>query len=121
MIEAGGYFNEADFDGLELPAYQNMYLNGGPFPTAEGQISIMSGSGLGGGTVVNWTNCLRTHRWVREEWAREHGLEGLDGSDYEARHGRRARRLQANDACSDLNGSTSASGRDARSSATTSG
>ncbi len=84
VIEAGDYFNEADFDGLELPAYQSMYLNGGPFPTAEGQISIMAGSGLGGGTVINWTNCLRTHEWVREEWAREHGLEGLDGSDYEA-------------------------------------
>ncbi len=104
VIEAGDYFNEADFDGLELPAYQSMYLNGGPFPTAEGQISIMAGSGLGGGTVINWTNCLRTHEWVREEWAREHGLEGLDGSDYEADMDSVLARLQANDACSDING-----------------
>ena len=81
-----------------------MYLNGGPFPTAEGQISIMAGSGLGGGTVVNWTNCLRTHEWVREEWAREHGLEGLDGSDYDAHLDAVLERLQVNDACSDLNG-----------------
>ena len=33
---------------------------------------------LGGGTVVNWTNCLRTYDHVRAEWAGEHGLEGLD-------------------------------------------
>ena len=67
-----------DFDELELSAYQRLYLNGGPFPTAEGQVAIVAGTGVGGGTVVNWTNCLRTHDWVRAEWAREHGLEGLD-------------------------------------------
>ena len=58
-----------DFDQLELSAYQRLYLNGGPFPTADGQVSIVAGAGVGGGTVVNWTNCLRTHDWVREEWA----------------------------------------------------
>ena len=79
----GGYFNEADFNQLELWAYQNLYLRGGPIPTAEGQVSIQAGSSLGGGTVVNWPNCLRTFPWVREEWAREHGLEGLDGPDYD--------------------------------------
>ena len=45
MLEAGDYHDEADFDGLELSAYQSMYLNGGPFPTAEGQVSIVAGSG----------------------------------------------------------------------------
>ena len=34
--------------------------------------------------MVNWTNCLRTHDWVRDEWAREHGLEGLDGAEFDA-------------------------------------
>ena len=104
VLEAGAYHNESDFNGLELPAYQNMYLNGGPFLTAEGQISMLAGTGLGGGTVINWTNCLRTHGWVREEWARDHGLEGLDGADYDADMDAVLERLQANDACSDLNG-----------------
>ena len=31
VTEMGGYFDEADFLGLELPAYQQLYLNGGPF------------------------------------------------------------------------------------------
>ena len=39
------YHDDADFDGLELSAYQRMYLNGGPFPTAEGQVSIVAGRG----------------------------------------------------------------------------
>ena len=34
--------------------------------TADGSIALMAGSNLGGGTTVNWTNCLRTHAWVRE-------------------------------------------------------
>ena len=38
---------------------------------------------LGGGTTINWTNCLRTTPWVREEWAQEHGLEGVDGPEYD--------------------------------------
>jgi acyl-CoA reductase-like NAD-dependent aldehyde dehydrogenase/choline dehydrogenase-like flavoprotein len=104
VLEMGGYFNEADFDQLELPAYQRSYLAGGPFPTAEGQVTVMAGSGLGGGTVINWTNSLRTHPWVREEWAREFGLEGLDGPEYDRHLDAVLERQHATDRCSDLNG-----------------
>ena len=79
VLEAGGYYNEADFNQLELWAYQNLYRAGGLAQTAEGQIALMTGANLGGGSTVNWTNCLRTYDWVREEWEREHGLEGLAG------------------------------------------
>ena len=59
---------------------------------------------VGGGTVVNWTNCLRTHDWVREEWAREHGLEGLDGPEFDAHLDAVWERLGVNADCSDLSG-----------------
>ena len=104
VLEMGGYYNEADFDQLELPAYQRLYLNAGPFPTADGQVTIQAGATLGGGTVVNWTNSLRTHPWVREEWAREFGLEGLDSSDFDGHLDAVLERTGANDDCSDLNG-----------------
>ncbi len=84
MLELGGYFNEADFNQLEVWGFQNLYLRGGPISTAEGQVSMQAGSSLGGGTVINWQNCLRTFPWVREQWAREHGLEGLDGPEFDA-------------------------------------
>ena len=51
VLETGGYFNEADFNQLETWGYQNLYLRGGPFPTADGQVSIQAGSALGGGTL----------------------------------------------------------------------
>src|SRR3954447_9088365 len=57
VLEASGYFTEQDFNQLELPAYQEMYWRGGPTPTADGNISLQAGTTLGGGTVVNWTNC----------------------------------------------------------------
>ena len=69
VVEAAGYFNESDFNQLELSAYENMYWRGGPQPTADFNVTVYAGAGLGGGTVINWTNCLRTRPWVREQWA----------------------------------------------------
>ncbi len=104
VLELGGYFNEADFNQLEVTGYQNLYLGGGPIRTVDGQVSIQAGSSLGGGTVINWQNCLRTFPWVREEWAREHGLEGLDGPEYERCMDEVAERIGVTDSCSELNG-----------------
>ena len=106
VLEAGGYFDESDFTMLELWAYQNLYWRGGPTPTAEGNISMQAGAGLGGGTTINWTNCLRTTPWVRAQWAREFGLEGVDGSDYDRHLDAVLERLGANEQCSDYNGPT---------------
>ena len=104
VVEASGYFNESDFTGLELPAYQQMFWRGGPTPTADLNVSLQAGTTLGGGTTINWMNCLRTKPWVREEWARDHGLEGVDSSDYDRHLDAVLDRIGANDRCSDLNG-----------------
>ena len=104
VLEAAGYFNESDFAQLELKAYEEMFWRGGPNPTAEGNISLVAGTTLGGGTTINWTNCLRTRPWVREQWAQEHGLEGVDGADFDRHLDAVLDRIGANDQCSDLNG-----------------
>lgn len=104
VVEAAGHFNESDFTQLELLAYQDMYWRGGPQPTADGNITVLAGATLGGGTTINWMNCLRTTPWVREQWAREHGLEGVDGPEYDRHLDAVLARIGANDSCSDLNG-----------------
>src|SRR4051795_5774748 len=104
VLEAGGYYNEADFNQLELWAYEKLYRAGGVAQTANGSLVLMTGSNLGGGSTVNWTNCLRTTDWVRDEWEHEHGLEGLAGLDYDAHLDAVWERLQVNDKCSDFNG-----------------
>lgn len=104
VIEAGGYYNEADFAGVELWAYQHLYYRGGATPTADGTVTLLAGATLGGGTVVNWMNCLRTRPDVRAEWAREHGLTGLDTAEFDRHLDAVWQRIGANDRCSDYNG-----------------
>src|SRR3954462_12400901 len=103
VVEQGGYYNESDFAQLELKAYQEMYWRGGPTPTGDMNVTILAGATLGGGTVINWTNSLKTKPWVREQWAREHGLEGIDGPDFDRHLDTVCNRLGVNDACSDFN------------------
>ncbi len=104
VLEAGGYYDDADFLQLEVPAYQHTYWRGGPTPTADLNLSIQAGSCLGGGTTINWTNCLRTKPWVREEWEREHGIEGLAGAEFDRHLDAVWQRLSVTDQASDLNG-----------------
>ena len=104
VLEAGGYFNEGDFNQLELWAYENLYRGGGITQTSDGSIALMAGANLGGGTTVNWTNCLRTTPQVREQWEGAFGLEGLAGADYDAQLDAIFERIAVTDEASDLNG-----------------
>lgn len=103
VLEAGRYFNEADFHQLEVPAYQNLYWRGGPTPTADMNVSLQAGACLGGGTTVNWTNCLRTKPWVRQQWASEFGLEDVATEAFDRHLDAVWRELSVNDRCSELN------------------
>ncbi|GAA3224949.1 GMC family oxidoreductase [Actinocorallia longicatena] len=68
VLERGGYYDDADFDGQELSGLSRLYA-AGPATTAEGQVALVAGSCLGGGTVVNWTTSFPTPGDVRAEWA----------------------------------------------------
>jgi choline dehydrogenase-like flavoprotein len=103
VLEAGAYTNEADFDQLELTAFQQRFWRGGPQVTADLNVSIQAGACLGGGTVINWTNSLRTKDWVRREWAAEHGLEDLATDAFDRHLDTVWRELSVNDRCSELN------------------
>src|SRR3954464_7910571 len=104
VLEAAGYFNASDFKQLELAAYQEMCWRGGPTPSADGNFSLQAGTSLGGGTTINWTNCLRTYPWGREQGGSEFGLEGVDGPEYDSHLDAVLGRISATDQASDLNG-----------------
>ena len=104
VLEAGGNFNEPDFNGLELPAFQQLFWRGGPTPTADFNVSLLAGATLGGGPTVNWSNCLRTPEHVRAQWATDFGLEGVDGPEFDRHMDAVWSRLGVNESCSDLNG-----------------
>jgi long-chain-alcohol oxidase len=69
VLEAGGYFDDADFDGAELGGFQRLYLEGGFAATADQSVGLLAGECLGGGTVVNYCTSFRTPDDVRAEWA----------------------------------------------------
>jgi len=60
VLEMGQYRNEQDFNQLEVQGYQELYYGGGLATSESGSISILAGQTLGGGTVVNYMNCIPT-------------------------------------------------------------
>jgi choline dehydrogenase-like flavoprotein len=79
VLEAGPFVDESAMPRNELDAYSRLYLNHGLLSTWDGAVTLLAGSGVGGGTLVNWMTCLDVPGAVREEWATEHGIDGLDG------------------------------------------
>jgi long-chain-alcohol oxidase len=69
VLEAGGYYDDADFDGGELGGFARLYLERGFAATADQSVGLLAGECLGGGTVVNYCTSFRTPDEVREEWA----------------------------------------------------
>jgi choline dehydrogenase-like flavoprotein len=101
VLEAGGYFDQSDFDQLELTAARNLFYRGGLATSVEG-VALLAGSCLGGGTTVNWTNCVRPSDRIRADWAAA-GLDGVDGPEFDAHLDAVLTRISATDRCSDLN------------------
>jgi choline dehydrogenase-like flavoprotein len=83
VLEAGEYYDDADFDGGEAQAFERMYMDGGAGVTSDGGVGLLAGACLGGGTVINYTTSFRTPDAVRAEWA-GHGLPELASEAYSA-------------------------------------
>jgi choline dehydrogenase-like flavoprotein len=81
VLEAGDYYDDADFDGGELRGYQRMYMQGGGMASADAGVGLLAGSCLGGGTVVNYSTSFATPDDVREEWA-GHGVPAFRSDEY---------------------------------------
>ena len=54
MLEAGPFVDEATMPRDELDAFARLYLNHGLLSTWDGSITMLAGSAVGGGTLVNW-------------------------------------------------------------------
>ncbi len=102
VLEMGQYRNESDFKQLELPGMFELYLGGGLMSSEDGSIAMFAGSTLGGGTVVNYMNCIRTPEHIRREWAAS-GVEGIDQPDYERHIEGVWKRLLVNDTATSQN------------------
>ena len=74
VLEKGAHVPPNEVSGLECEALDQMYEKHSLLTTNDGNIMILAGSTLGGGTTVNWACCLPLPDSVRNEWISEHGL-----------------------------------------------
>jgi long-chain-alcohol oxidase len=77
VLEAGPHFEDADFDGDEVPSYRRLYLDSAALTTDDGGVGLLAGVCLGGGTTINYTTSFRTPDSVRAEWGAP-----FDSDDY---------------------------------------
>ena len=84
VLEKGGYYHEADFDGAEFSSLRRLYEKGGILATHDVGVVLLAGSNLGGGTTVNWTTSLRTPDHVLREWQTQCGVAGAAGAEWQA-------------------------------------
>jgi long-chain-alcohol oxidase len=84
VLEQGGYYNEADFNQLELSMMRKLYYQGGFAATSDAATALIAGGCLGGGTVVNYSTSFRSPDWLREEWSNRYGLNAFASDEYTA-------------------------------------
>jgi choline dehydrogenase-like flavoprotein len=83
ILEAGPFVDETTMPRTELEAFSRLYLNHGLLSTWDASVTILAGSAVGGGTVVNWMTCIDAPADVRREWAADHGLDGVEGGEWD--------------------------------------
>ncbi len=85
VLEAGPFVDEGSMPGDEMDAFARLYLNHGLLSTWDGAVTMLAGSAVGGGTLVNWMTTIEAPQAVRERWRHEHGIDGLaDGEAWTA-------------------------------------
>lgn len=104
VLEAGPPLQDPDFPTDELTAFRDMYWRGGLTPTADGNVAILAGATLGGGSTINWQNCVAPPVAVRDTWADQHGLADVATSRFDDHLDAVLDRIGATSECSDLNG-----------------
>lgn len=82
VLEAGPFSDEAAMPRAELDAFDRHYLNHGLTTTWDGSVTMLAGTGIGGGTLINWMTCIEAPESVRAEWETDHGLEGFTGEPW---------------------------------------
>lgn len=83
VLEEGGSYGAADFDGTEETAYQRLYQQRGAQATSDLAVTVLQGRCVGGSSTINWGTTLRTPEFVLDAWARAFGVRGMSMKEME--------------------------------------
>ncbi|MBZ0296810.1 MAG: GMC family oxidoreductase [Anaerolineae bacterium] len=83
VVEKGGYYAETDFHGREMDSTRHLYERQGVLATTDLGVTLLAGSALGGGTLINWTASLRPPEHVLHEWCDRYGFSAATGADFQ--------------------------------------
>ncbi|GAA5874602.1 hypothetical protein JCM16303_002918 [Sporobolomyces ruberrimus] len=82
VVEKGEYIKPEDMLGTPKDGFERMYESQGLMATEDGSMNVLAGSTFGGGTTVNWSASLRPQHFLREQWAKDHGLPYFLSKEY---------------------------------------
>jgi choline dehydrogenase-like flavoprotein len=82
VIEAGSDWQSREFDQHEAMGTRELYLDRGTTTTGDLSVAFLAGTGIGGGTTVNWQSCFRTPDAVLEEWAERSGCDHFTSDSF---------------------------------------
>lgn len=77
VLEKGHFRTESDFSHDEAQAYEDLYLDAALGATDDKGLSLVAGSCVGGGTVINYTTSFAPPASVRQEWDEVSGFHSL--------------------------------------------
>ncbi len=80
VVEAGSFVDEGSMPRHERDAFENLYLDHGLSATWDASVTLLAGSAVGGGTLINWMTCIDSPPDIRGQWAVDHGIDGWDAA-----------------------------------------
>lgn len=84
VVDRGYHWPAAHFPMTQTEGLGHMFMHGGSQVSDDASTVALAGQVWGGGGTVNWSACLQTQGFVREEWSRGDGLELFTSAEFQA-------------------------------------